>query len=103
MAYAASNGVSVVCTIPESLVMFYEWGMPIMITVSNDTKTAIPFLRSEFSAYNKQIWVDLGNKEQFIHPPGFGLTPLKNGAKISIQVHGGQRPYFIRESQLHGR
>ena len=77
MAHATSNGVSVACTIPESLVTLYEFELPITITVSNGTENAIPFLRDKFAAYAKQIWVDLGNKEQFIHPRGFGLRPEK--------------------------
>ena len=68
-----SNGVSVVLNVPEQLVMFYERRMPITITVSNGTENIIPFMRNVSSAHWKQIWIDLGDKEQFIHPPTFGL------------------------------
>ena len=81
MAHAASNGVSVVCTVPESLVMFHELNMPITITVSNGTERAIPFTRDINIAYKYQIWIDLGLKDPTYHPPEFGLTPQKKWNK----------------------
>ncbi len=57
--HAASNEVSVTCEVPASLVMFYE-APPIIITVSNGTDKAIPFIVSESYAYHAQFWVDLG-------------------------------------------
>ena len=68
-----SNGVSVVLNVPETLVMWHELKMPITITVSNGTENIIPFMRNMPAAQKRQIWIDLGDKEQFIHPPTFGL------------------------------
>ena len=77
VTYAATNGVSVVCNALEPLATILDWEMPITITVSNGTKNAIPFIRNENVAYKLQIWIDLGNKDQNVHPPRFGLTAEK--------------------------
>jgi len=77
MLITISNGISVVCNTPESLVMYYDVKVPVSITVSNGTKNAIPFYRNEVEAYRGQLWIDLGDREQFYHPPAFGLKPDK--------------------------
>jgi len=78
VTHAATNGVSVVCNVPEPLVVFYELKMPIIITVSNGTENVIPFIRDKSFACEAQIWIDLGNKDQHVHPPNFGLTRQKD-------------------------
>ena len=77
MTITLSNGVSVVCNVSERLVMVYELKTPITITVSNGTENAIPFIRDISYAYDAQLWVDLGDKYQFVHPPRFGLRERK--------------------------
>jgi len=77
MAVTKSNGVSVAFNVPETLVMWHEFKMPITITVSNGTENAIPFMRDKNVASRMQLWIDLGDKYQFVHPPKFGLTREK--------------------------
>ncbi len=80
VASAESNYVSVVCNVPGSTVLFQE-RTPITITVTNHTQEQITFIHDVSRAYDTQIWIDLGNKEQFDHPPGFGLTDRKKWSK----------------------
>lgn len=75
-AYAGSNSVSVVCDLPGAIVLFHE-KTPIRISVVNNTDKPIPFIRDDSYAYDTQIWIDLGNKDQFVHTPGFGLNDRK--------------------------
>jgi len=85
MLITISNGVSVVCDIPESLVMYYDVKIPVTITVSNGTGNAIPFYRNENMAYRGQLWIDLGDREQFYHPPAFGIKPDKRWGDMPFE------------------
>lgn len=78
--YAASNRVSVVCDVPGPIVLFHE-KTPITLTIANQSETQIPFIRDVSHAYNTQIWIDLGNQDQFTHQPPFGLRERKTWSK----------------------